>query len=147
MATKISDTVSGAVYRQTDEPIKDVGRPLCVGIIRGDKIILRPVGLRNAKHIKRIPIESIWKNADMLASDAGAAPKLTATTSVELRDGSASGRVVVTLEHSDILTFRLQGSQTTFALSIEQAYREAAKRHADREKQEKALQKRLAKKG
>jgi len=147
MTVKISDTRSRGVYRQTDEAITADGRPLCVGIVHGDKISLRPVGRRSAKHIKLVSIAAIHQNADMLVSADGVAPKMTATTTVEMKDGSTIGRVVVTLEHSDTLTFRIEGSQMTFVLSIEQAYIEAAKRAAERNKQEKAAQKRAAKKG
>lgn len=138
MATKISDTRSKAVYRETDEPITEDGRRLAVGIVLGDRLSLRPVGRR---HDKRVPIGAIYRHADMLASEDGRAPKLTATTNVVMKDGPTVGQVIVTLSHADTLSFRIKGSKRTFDLSIERAYLQAVRAAVEAERREKQARK------
>jgi hypothetical protein len=139
MTTAISDTRAKAVYRVTDAPVTDDARKLCVGIVLGDVISLRPERTRREK---RVPIAAIFRHADMLASDAGPVPKLTATSDFEVKDGPHRGRVVVTLLHGDTLTFRVAGSKHELVLPLSSAYLAAAKRKADQDAAERAPGKR-----
>jgi hypothetical protein len=139
MTTAISDTRAKAVYRVTDAPVTDDNRKLCVGIVLGDVISLRP---ERTQREKRVPIAAIFRHADMLVSDNGPVPKLTAMSDFAIKDGPHHGRVVVTLLHGDTFTFRVEGTKTELVLPLSSAYLAAAKRKAESDVVEKAAARR-----